>query len=109
MRLFVEAGGEEQRVPRAGIGAAGAERDRPEPIDGEGTVVRAAQLVNELPAYRVDHIDPSVSKVANQQFVREAPEIGRSDGHAPRRIQPPPGRGTPNEGAVGVEDVDKSL
>src|SRR5207249_812443 len=83
--LVVDPGGEEERVARAVVGDSPAERDRPKAVDGDRTVVGAAQLAEELAGRGVHGVDAAVAEVADQEVAAEAAEVRRRAGDTARR------------------------
>src|SRR4030095_16278211 len=88
VRLVVGAGGEEQRVGRAGV-ATVAEADAPQAVDFDRLMVGALHNAVLFPAVLalVERVDPAVAEVADQQIAAELAEVRRRHGKAPRGIQ----------------------
>src|SRR5215475_7473122 len=57
----------------------------------------------------IEHVDASISEIPYQQLVCEGDEAGRSDLHAPRRVQVPSGRQPLHPEAVERVDVDETV
>src|SRR4030095_6500099 len=106
VRLVVGAGGEEQRVGRAGV-ATVAEADAPQAVDFDRLMVSALHNAVLFPAVLalVERVDPAVAEVADQQIAAELAEVRRRHGKAPRGIQPAPRGDAAVEGPVSAEPV----
>src|SRR2546428_6160355 len=113
--LATGARGEEEGVRRPVGGAAAAEGDCPEAVDGDrrpvGGVERAAALELALPGELsgVEGVDAAVAVVADEQVAAEETEVGRREGEPPRRGELALGSDAPEQVAGGVRGVHRPL
>src|SRR5271167_786317 len=66
------------------------------------------ELAKEV-AIDVESIDRAIAKIANQHRIRELPEIGWRQSDPPGRVQHAPGRKSPDEVPIHVEDVNQTI
>src|SRR5713226_7854367 len=86
--LIVWTGGEVDLVGVAAI-AAVADPEGPQPVDDNRLPVGTAQLVEELTSRGIEHVDVTIAEIADQYIAGELAKTGRSQRHAPRRIELP--------------------
>src|SRR6516162_1389405 len=104
--LIVRTGGEIEGV-RAGCAPA-AQGQLPQPVDLQRLAVGAVEFIDKLTA-RVEHVDLAVPEIADEDLAAEPAEGKGGTRHAPRRIEWPAAGEAPQQVAVGIEDVDKTM
>src|SRR6202035_1836444 len=80
----------------------------PQPVDHERLAVGAVELIDKPPA-RVEHVDPAVAEVADEDVAAEPAEGKGCPRDAPGRIERPAAGEAPQQKTVGVEYVDKAV
>ena len=108
MLLVLDARREEERGLGAG-GPAVAERQRPEPLDGDGVALGVGELAEEGAGAWVEGVDAPVAEVADQQGVAERAEPGRRRGQTPGGVQRALRGESAQENPAGVEDIDEAV
>ena len=89
--------------------AAIPDKQAPQPIDRDGTVVCISELVDEFAAHGVDDVDPAISKVADEQIACELPKAGRCERQTPWGVEPAAGRQSLEQVAIGIEDINVAI
>src|SRR5262249_43221738 len=64
-----------------------AKSDTPQPVDDDGLSFGVLEVALRFEGHRIEHVDASVTEIADQQHVAEPAEAGRRHGHAPGGVQ----------------------
>jgi hypothetical protein len=105
--LIVRSCRKEQRVCWL-PGNAIAEDESPETVDLDRSVVCRSQLSPEFAGTQVERADPSVTEVADEKGITEAPEIRRRQREAPWRVELTVRHQSMKQIAIGIEHIDEA-
>src|SRR5205814_2041210 len=85
-------------------------RDQPpKPVDDERIVARVPQLAEEGVGVLIEHVDPPISKVADEQIAREGAERRGRDRQSPGGVERTRRSDSGEEAALQIEGTDEAV
>src|SRR5579863_6314789 len=107
MLLLLDTGGEEELIGLSGVSST-SKSQRPQAINLDGLMLRTHERTEEGACSGVEGVDMPVTKIADQQVVAEATEIGRGECYPPGRVELTARDEAFEQVAIVVKDIQKA-